>query len=219
MDPANYIENLKLRCLYRSPNLLKLKLNNRCNCSGKDYNVDLDEFFYHKLSCYNSHHQTIDRHNYCNKLLKKFIEKYTDSEVAMEYAVINPLDDNIQKKADLKIVFKNEQPMYLDTMVVNIAAPSYRRNTPSTVLENAAKLKIRLYKPVLGNDANNPKCFIPFIISTSGTLGSRAIEFLDMIQDRCKSNFHLKLNIKRALSINLANCMAEMIINFSPTNQ
>ena len=137
----------------------------------------------------------------------------------MEYAVINPLDDNIQKKADLKIVFKDEQPIYLDTMVVNISAPSYRRNAPSTVLENAAKLKIRLYKPVLGNDATNPKCFIPFIISTSGTLGSRATEFLDMVQDRCKSHFQLKLNTKRTLSINLANCMAEMILNFSPTNQ
>jgi hypothetical protein len=100
---------------------------------------------------------------------------------------------NGETRADLGI-FSSIRRQFIDVVVVNPAAESYRsiRNESldldreaagghSFAVEHRVEAKKRIYRPILGDNVDDPNFFVPFIVEATGRLGQQAERFVDSV--------------------------------------
>jgi hypothetical protein len=96
-------------------------------------------------------------------------------------------------RADLGIL-SSLRRQFIDVVVVNPAAESYRtiRNEDleldreaeggqSFAVEHRVEAKKRIYRPILGDNVDDPNFFVPFIVEATGRLGQQAERFIDAV--------------------------------------
>jgi hypothetical protein len=100
---------------------------------------------------------------------------------------------NGETRADLGI-FSSIRRQFIDVVVVNPAAESYRsiRNESldldreaagghSFAVEHRVEAKKRIYRPILGDNVDDPNFFVPFIVEATGRLGQQAERLVDAV--------------------------------------
>ena len=167
----------------------KFSLNFSCTCHLQNVPVDLSRRsnMFHCLSCPILSGGTIERHNSIRNLLNSFIQRFIPFAITQsEYPYVCPVNNRCKKNVDLYLKipgdsFGGDICYFIDFAVFNLGCIS---NAVSTPLELEAKFvfhenrKSKEYKNVsLSDDLR----FIPFIIDTTGNIGSKALSFLQNI--------------------------------------
>jgi hypothetical protein len=96
-------------------------------------------------------------------------------------------------RADLGI-FSSIRRQFIDVVVVNPAAESYRsirdesldldreaEGGHSFAVEHRVEAKKRIYRPILGDNVDDPNFFVPFIVEATGRLGQQAERLVDAV--------------------------------------
>ena len=114
----------------------------------------------------------------------------------------------------MKVTLPNGDIFFVDVTICNSGAKSYQNMDISTLLREKEKIKIAQYNCV-GFDENS-RNFIPFVLDVSGTLGKRAIDFIQYLHhlDSNKSDsFHSVA--MRNINVVLASGLAKTIFSFN----
>ena len=144
----------------------------------------------------------ISRHNVIYNELSRLILKYIpSSSVESEYQI--RFQNITDKKADLKVTLPNGDIFFVDVTICNSGAKSYQNMDILSLLREKEKNKTAQYNSV-GFDENS-RNFIPFVLDVSGTLGKRAMDFIQHLHhldsnrsERCRSLVLHNLNVALA---------------------
>jgi hypothetical protein len=190
-------------------------LDCHCPCPRVDENVKIGDSSndLHCFDCSIVATNRISRHNIiCNELSHLILKYIPSSSVESEFQI--RYKNITDKKADLKVTLPNGDIFFVDVTICNSGAKSYQNMDISTLLREKEKIKIAQYNCV-GFDENS-RNFIPFVLDVSGTLGKRAIDFIQYLHhlDSNKSDsFHSVA--MRNINVVLASGLAKTIFSFN----
>jgi hypothetical protein len=155
----------------------------------------------------------IDRHNLIYNELMRLILKYIpDSSVEAEFTIF--YNNSANKKADLRIILPDNREYFIDVSICNSGAKSYQAKDILNLLSEREKAKMNQYAIVGFSELDSN--LIPFIVDVSGSLGKKALSFIDLLNSFASQKVtNFKSIVLSRLSTILAIGLAKTIVSYN----
>ena len=210
MTKHQYITQLKLRLLHevQTP-------TGQCKCGTVDFSDPKQ--IYHCLSCKDMSYFTIRRHNCVRDLIMYYVRKIDGAMCNGENTVYNSQSPENHRRYDIRVTLPMTQdPIFIDTLTMNIGALTYQSQSNEESLIQGQKLKINKYRPTLPLIVEDSRRFVPFVVDITGNIGPLGIAFIDRLHEIAKTNCpRFKTLFKRDLSLIMASEVSDTIVKFN----
>jgi hypothetical protein len=212
-----YVWNLRLRLLMNPTR----QLPPAHPCGRGEINLADTSQRYHCFSC-GQNGEIIDRHNTIQETLTRFITSHIPGAYIRKNVLLASTGRAL--RSDFNVTLPGQHEVVIDVRVSNTGAPSYQGDSPDTILGAGEAQKIHKYSASMRDRAFSTHYFVPFIVLTTGNIGTKASDWIDRLaQVSTLQPDVFKTFLARHISISLAFSLHKAALLFqrqvlSPTN-